>query len=854
MKATTRPHGYCDTGHCRQSVASGGHRRDGVTLQRLVLCAFLLIASLALAGGRVDAQTEVAAAAGTSLGTSTSAAVSQPVPAGHTLVVQLTTSAAAGAVSVCDGGSCPGTSKNTYTAVSAAAGGDVASTTDAIRQAVLFATNVSALVIGDPIIVTHPSVAFRAVKVFDIGPTGSLHLSEGRCTGASTNMSSSASGQVAPVADVAIGLFLIKDGTACSATPQSGCFTPTNSWAQVGSIQFETGCGTNCRSAAAETITPTGAALRSTANWVSSVNWCSTMLTFNPPAVPPTSARVCFPQFTGVPFTYKPPAVDTLGTFVNASTGFAGDIDRDTGWTHGFRYVLSNGTSAADGAVQAIQDSSSAIYLGFQIKGDMSFDPEDSIVVGFDPDGTGPNMQRLIVHPVGSGATDPNGNVVSANVSYWKGYDATQPPASRWGTATHPTTVTTVAHSGSASWDVEVKIDKLLLNLPAATDFRMYVNLVRVNSIGGTDTQFTWPPVTPLRPAIQGNETLLEGDSLPLTTRWGTASLATSCSGVNISYSDITSNHNGVISLNDPNGNQFSVVLHNSGTPANGVKAWFQIANYGLPAPDEFVIPGAAFNNNSINLPTPTDPAGPITVPGGGGTATLSTGFWKIGTNVVSGVTEHDYYQAHPDMCIRVALDSGVPNTVFSVQSSWNNFSVGTTSEFVHDAVVGTKGYKLNRGQQQHEFDLTVTRDMTPACRDRALIARYPDLRYAQLDYVVHGCRHTGEYLVINGKKFENCESVGAFGYQLRHDGSVKEFKDELTGKGLERAGHDGYRLSIAPGKDAVLRTRVVSAGGEGGSERGLCGQFIRPGVGAMLFFGIVVVGFAAYRPRNKHD
>jgi hypothetical protein len=581
---------------------------------------------------------------------------------------------------------------------------------------------------------------------------------------------------------------------------------------------------------------------------------------------------LCAPQYTGVPFTYKPPAVDA--TFV---TTFLGDVDSDTGWTGAFRYVLSNGTLLPDGAFQIIQDSTShQIYLSFQMKHDPTFDTEDSIVLGFDPDHlvlgdgiTHPNMQRLIIHPVvgGVGATSGDGSILPGQIEYWKGWVQ----GSGWqNSQTAPAFVTVVARSalnpGDNSWDVQVKIDNAVLGLPASpTPFGIYVNLIRIDSTipPNTDTQFTWPASAPLKLLIPGSEVVLEGDSLPDTANWGTGSLATTCSGVNISYSDITSNHSGVISLNNPN--QFSVLMHNTGASAAGqVFATFQIANFGLPSAEDWMRPGELFSNLIPGDPLPSDPSPPtVGIGSGGGTNTLSTGSWVLGANPAKDgstpLDEHDFYQANSHQCIRVVLSSLASDTIFSVRSSWNNFGVGNTSEFKDTAMVGTKGYKLPEGAKNHEFNLAVTSDYTPACMEPGLIAKNPDLRYSWFMKVVHGCRITGNHVVISKKKFADCEDVGSYGYNLRHEGAVKGFTDNLSGPGLEKRGKgNSYHLTVAPGQKAMLATTVVSQGGAkgGGREVGgghppACGETNKRQGGAAAA-GLILIGLFTFFPSRK--
>ncbi len=577
--------------------------------------------------------------------------------------------------------------------------------------------------------------------------------------------------------------------------------------------------------------------------------------------------RACVPQFSGVPFTYSPPGVTTFMLANPPNTnGFNGDIDNDTGWTGAFRYVLWNGTTNADGAVQMIQDKSKKlIYVSIQIKNDPTFDLYDAIILGFDRDGSNADLQRLIIKPLvglGKGNVDPNGVLPNA-IEYDTGYTpgGGGPGTGTWATAnTDPTWVTARARSAGVapalSWNVEILIDNSNpLNgpqLPTGSDFGMYINLVRVDSTLGvgneTATEFTWPAATPLALPLNGAPALLEGDSLPAKASWGVVTLAntTSCVGVNFAPGDaITNNFPGIIALNKPN--QFSVKLVNSGTAnAQNVSALFQIANYGLPAPEDWTRPGEAASN--------TIGSDPVTAPlitGMGGNVTLSTGTWQPGNNIMKdtgGMTEHDYYQAHPDTCIRVQLNSTNPDTVFLSRASWNNFWVRNASQFDGDATVGTNGYKLGEEQGQHQFNLTVIRNESKHCTGVGT----PNQRTtSQLDYVVEGCRLTGGFLQLGKSKVAICDSVGAFGYGLHHEGDVAQWADNFSGEGLKKLGEGAtYRLSVPRGKNAVLHTRILP---KEAPHHKPCGQDGNRTFGAAVFFGLSLLGIMVYQPGRKN-
>jgi hypothetical protein len=574
-----------------------------------------------------------------------------------------------------------------------------------------------------------------------------------------------------------------------------------------------------------------------------------------------SQTNLCVPQYTGVPFTYSPP--DVTGFAMD----FSGNVDLDTGWNGAFRYVLWNGTPAPDGAVQSIQDNTKKyLYFSAQIKNDPTFDGEDSIILAFNPDNVNastpgqlyPNLQRLIIHPVvgGVGANDPNGLLPAGAIEYVKGYTAgpSGPGSGSWpAVSLDPPWITVRARSAGAgpfSWDVEVLIDNSNPsgpNLPTNSKFGLYVNLVRVDSsVNPNATQFTWPASTQLAVPLSPVPAILEADSLPATTSWGAATLRSglSCTGVHFAPSDIQSNHSGVIALNKPN--QFSVTLYNSGTSdAQNVSALFQIANYGLPAPFDWVRPGEAASNL-----IPNDPVTAPKISGGGGSVTLSTGSWQPGNNIMQGtnppVTEQQYYQAHPDTCIRVRLDSTTPDTTFLNQSAYENFLVQNASEFTHKVTVGTNGYKLVEGQPQHDFNLFITRNETKQCID----AGTPNQRIvSQLVYEVNACHQTGQFLMIKKHKFAICDSVGAFAYGLKHEGDVSRWADELVGESLKQVNSRTYRLSVPPGQSAVLTTRIVPKGPAG--KPSPCGKREKPGAVSVLLLAVSFLGGVVYRPRR---
>src|SRR5581483_11986250 len=132
-----------------------------------------------------------------------------------------------------------------------------------------------------------------------------------------------------------------------------------------------------------------------------------------PPPPPPvahnTNVRMCVTQYTGVPYNGNPPTTD-------------GVVANDLGWTNAFRYVFQNGTTVPDGAVQVLKGTDK-IYMSIEVNNDDSFDAEDVVVIGIDPDGTKGNYRRLHIFPfeVAPPANSTNVTVPDSRIKYWKG-------------------------------------------------------------------------------------------------------------------------------------------------------------------------------------------------------------------------------------------------------------------------------------------------------------------------------------------------------------------------------------------------------------------------------------------------
>jgi hypothetical protein len=611
--------------------------------------------------------------------------------------------------------------------------------------------------------------------------------------------------------------------------------------------------------------------------------------------------KLCFREVTGLP-------VPTGGggfTLPMNPPDINGVIDGDTGWTGAFRYAFQNGTNLPYGAVQAIKQGNK-LYFSFQITQDNDFNQYDSVVLGFDNlNAADPHRYTyIVIQPLtdGFGATAstplPANRVrywQTNNPSSWPGSFSTDPAwitaeASSAGTPTNPPTAV-------LSWNLELSLDNSNPagpNLPsgAGSAFALYMNAIRSFFTGPKDTQFAWPS------GVFVVSTLDPSSSPPNPASWGNSTLDTSqaCSGVYFDYFDIHNSILGassnVISLNNPN--QFSVNVHNSSSTsiAHGVTATFKIANFGLPSgPDwkpigEFPpAPGTGHDDSVANNPTsPLDvpsavPPGPPINPAG--SRVMTAGTWTLSGTVTPPVGNKGFYSdiSNEHQCILVELDSAVGDTTFVNRSTWNNFDVSATaSEFKSYPATVSGNYLAIPGRSNQTLHLSVSRqELTPggvgfpsfsAIANKPADSNEKDVHF--LSYVVDGCRNTGDYLTIDGppsfgpnrqlipgpsKKFENCESVGAYGYVIRHVGPVNTWQYQLQAAGngveLKPLGNDQFQLSIPQGKKAQLISTVTPSVIPLPKE---CFGHQAPSAAFALLGGIFVVGLLLYRPRRKEE
>lgn len=446
------------------------------------------------------------------------------------------------------------------------------------------------------------------------------------------------------------------------------------------------------------------------------------------------SKKLCLPETYGVPYGPDEPQIDGI---------IAGDV----GWNKSLRYLFQNGTTASDAIVQGLSDSG-YIYLSFEVNLNQSFNNDDAIVLVISPGGGAQNDRRIHIYPVsGPDYYDPGDGVGAAPDSYPRQVDYWNDSNTWNNTATaikevNPSWLrnnirvsSANAGPGNLSWYVEMRIPRNNvpanninpsvdsgINFPSSGTFKMYVNIVRVNTKTNPieADERHWPEDAP------GIKRFLETDT-PTEDTWGEVSLyssfaSASCSGVSINYSSISTNfgysfHGWNLSLTESN--IFDATAYNDSVNSSGsfvmaedVSATFKIANWGLG--EEWVAVPA--DSGSTN---PTSP--PVSIP----EATISTsGQYTFQTTWTLDADERLDYTTASHQCVLVELDSTNPGTAFVNKSAYSNMEfVDTSSPFERRAVIGTSGLRLPKGMRKHEIRLyEFTYNAPPELKWRAQI------------------------------------------------------------------------------------------------------------------------------------
>jgi len=495
-------------------------------------------------------------------------------------------------------------------------------------------------------------------------------------------------------------------------------------------------------------------------------------------------------------------------------------------------------------------------------------------------------LQKIMVKPVVASPviqTNP-ANIVGVNsgtVSYWTGATNSAGVAT-WTSISTPSWLLNPNNqvgyleqpTGTYHWFLEMKLPITASTntgvvVPSTGTFGLYANVFRVTT-GGVYEESWWPPTSGLYEPGCAPGSVVGGctpdgqvpdPGLVGASPWGTSTVdpAQTCNGVSVGsqINDIFTDNtpNSKISLTPGVANTFHAYIQNtsvdgSGTPiiAQQVKATFKIANFGLPSADSWGMPGTLPGGSGLsNNPTsPADiPATTCISPGPPTGSTdpnciLSTGKWTLNSTEITDYSP----SAATHQCILTQLDStpGNNTTIINNAAIQNmDFGLGA-SKFERVAEISAKGYPQrppnadgtqNQGQL---FDLhvitqqevlnpgqTVSTNKQPIAQTGKDRGKAEGQVVSRLTWVAHGCRHTGRFMLVDEKKIELCDPVGAFGYVVDHVGKapVGKWNLKLTGPGLYAVqGKDNtYQINV-PQDGVATVTTFAEPQEQGGDHR----------------------------------
>ncbi len=512
-----------------------------------------------------------------------------------------------------------------------------------------------------------------------------------------------------------------------------------------------------------------------------------------------------------------------------------GVIAGDLGWKNSNQYVFNNGSLVPHAVVQT-KNYGGFIFISVEVNNDPTFDVQDVIVLTFSPDGNAVNDRRIHIFPVQTGVGNepdaPGGNPV--NVDYWTdstistGWNSDVPPIDPTPNWLEIKVTSSSPALTYKSYFVEIKIPIAQsaadpgINILPTGDFGFYFNIIRVEERQVTETEtelvaldeLRWPTDAPLIAQAFPETTIELEINTPDPQHWGDGTLDGVCPGVQV-YEVYTNNTD--TNAVDPysSNNIFSVGVENTGSAsASGITATIKSSRFGLAGPGSYGLIPAPGN--------PTPPSGSI--PGNGGTATLSTGSWDL----TNDPNQQDYI-TNPWLCSFVELNAAGGGTYITNKYFYWNLHFGTASKFSHNAYVEAIGYGAPPdGTDSHKFDLMVSiekymgKDYEPEDALSAIekrIARRKGVKklsfksiwekFAKLTFTVHGYRHTNRFIIIRGKKYALRESVNSFGYVIDHVGELSKWVQLLAGIGLLKTSPYTYTLSVPNNKAVELATKI---------------------------------------------
>ena len=261
--------------------------------------------------------------------------------------------------------------------------------------------------------------------------------------------------------------------------------------------------------------------------------------------------------------------------------------------------------------------------------------------------------------------------------------------------------------------------------------------------------------------------------------------------------------------------NRLVAQVANTGPDANGVKAEFRFANWGLPP--------ATFPSWALAAGATADQPAGVLVPATGATTEITFTWPKAAV----GST---YNPPNDHQCVWVQLNAAGVN--FNQSSVRRNMDIDHLSELDRPATISGVGYPVPASGSHDFLLMTFVRRFEQFGREGNLAsfgtasAAAPKGTVYWL-WIVHGYRRTGKTITINKQEFEVLdESPGAFGSLCPHQGQGTDdiFSYELSGGGIKHLGGYFHALKVPHNSSVTINTRI--AAGPAGSF----GPVVKPG------------------------
>jgi len=404
---------------------------------------------------------------------------------------------------------------------------------------------------------------------------------------------------------------------------------------------------------------------------------------------------------------------------------------------------------------------------------------------------------------------------------------------------------------------------------PPGTNFRFYVNLVKVSDTGFV-CQYPWPRLRPLSPTLNTGtpdiafwgtgsfdqraecSVLLTWDRIGLYTPPATSDHELLCCTPDGGFPDCSGILPGALwpDMKGPTNTFYAKPVNRMPTIAK-VNAQFWVAPWGSPGPGDWTIVQYPPEANPPVTPLVNPPTPALNLPSlTEGTITLD---WPL-TYQESCLTHSDPFRS-----IQVMLSTPDVNTKFSPSTVQRSMDTVSASEFHRTAKIGTKGYQAPVSSPV-QMIMTVDKEVNPSPRSHAVpgpaggpagVAPRPPAMVARPDARIDPAavhhhlsdrdlyRDTEEVAAMRmspdveetltcvcrcfrktGKKFtieapggnlvlDDTHQGGAFGYMCGHRGPVESWSSSFSGAGVRRLADGVFTMDIPHGSSGLVETQI---------------------------------------------